>query len=57
MGGERAGDKLVGRGLVGGWDGKASCGGDDLMLGPCFREVVQASPEGSQLPLDLYGAG
>lgn len=36
MGGQRAGDELLGRGLVGRWDGEASCSGDDLMLGPCF---------------------
>lgn len=28
-------------------------GGDNLMLGPSIVEIVQATPEGCYLPLDL----
>lgn len=34
MCGKRAGNELFGRGLIGGWNRKASCGGYDLGIGP-----------------------
>lgn len=46
-------DELCGRRLVGRWDGQASCGGDDLVLGPCLGEVVESSPEWGEFSFDL----
>jgi hypothetical protein len=48
-------DELIRRRLVGGRDGQAPRGSNDLVLGPLVAEVVQTTPERGQLPLDLAG--
>lgn len=39
--------------MVGRGDLQAAGGGDDLMLGPCVVEVVEAAPERCYFPLEL----
>jgi hypothetical protein len=53
IGSWRAGDEFRVRHFISGGDGKASSSSDKLMLGPTFRPVVEATPEGSQLTLNL----
>lgn len=50
---KRSRDELFGRSLVGRRDGQSSGGSNDLGLGPLVVEVIQASPEGGQLALNL----
>lgn len=56
MGGLRAEYELFRRCLVGGWDREASCSSDDLVFSPGFREIVESSPERSELPFNLQSS-
>ncbi len=39
--------------LVGGRDLETAGGGDDLVFGPRVSEIIEPTPEGRDLPLDL----
>jgi hypothetical protein len=53
VGGQGSGYKVIGGRLIWRWNGQSSCCGDDLRFGPLIVKVVEASPEGCDLTLDL----
>ena len=57
IGGERARYKIIGRSLVGWGDGKASSGSYNLGLCPLILKVIETTPKGGYLPLNLYKHG